>query len=94
MFYTDEDVTPSVKLAEEIFGKNGNMLTGRNVINNAAIATREFGKLWYGDIDLFSGNFEQNALELSRRIGQTIYVFDIDRNNFNYSSALHTFTAQ
>lgn len=91
MFYTDEDVTPSVKMAEEIFGKNGNMIPGRNVINNAAIATREFGKLWYGDIDLFDGNFEQKATDLSQRIGQTVYVFDMDRNNFDYNNALHTF---
>lgn len=92
MFYTEEDVMLSVKTAEKMFGKNGNMIAGKNVINNAAIATREFGKLWYGDIDLFDGSFKQTVTEFSRKIGQTVYVFDTDRNNFDYDNALHKFT--
>lgn len=91
MFYTEEDVLPSVKIAEEMFGKNGSMITGKNVITNAAIATKEFGKLWYGDIDLFDGNFEQKGAEFSRKIGQTVYVFGTDRSNFDYHNALHIF---
>jgi len=50
MFYTAEDVQPAVNAAVKMFGPQGRMETGKNVLYNAYIFTREFGKLWYGDI--------------------------------------------
>jgi len=51
MFYTTEDVEPIAKVAVEMFGPVGNMLEGKNVTKNVLIGTREFGKIWYGDVD-------------------------------------------
>jgi hypothetical protein len=50
MFYSAEDIQPAVDLAAKVFGTVGNMTTGKNVLYNVSVATREFGKLWYGDI--------------------------------------------
>lgn len=53
MFYTEEDVQPAVTAAEQIFGKPGSMDYGKNVLYNVHVFTREFGKLWYGDVSAF-----------------------------------------
>ena len=58
MFYTEDDVQPVVNVAVEMFGPNGNMLDGKNVTKNVIIGTKEFGKIWYGDVD---GNVEYIA---------------------------------
>jgi hypothetical protein len=85
MFYTEEDVQPVVTLAEKLFGKVGNMSMEKNTLYNVSIATREFGKLWYGDI---SGNLTNtdvlvNSLtELSKFTQQKIYILD-DQFDFN-----------
>jgi len=51
MFYTEEDVQPIAQIAVEMFGPNGNMLEGKNISRNVIIGTKEFGKIWYGDVD-------------------------------------------
>ena len=50
MFYTAEDVQPAVNAAVKMFGPQGRMDTGKNVFYNASVFTKEYGKLWYGDI--------------------------------------------
>ena len=50
MFYTEEDVQPAVDMATELFGKIGNMSAEKNVLKNIAIFSKQYGKLWYGDI--------------------------------------------
>ena len=71
MFYTAEDVQPAVQVAVELFGPVGNMMEGKNVTKNVLIGTREFGKIWYGDIDGDLDFVNSLCLVLSQRIGQT-----------------------
>ena len=50
MFWQAEDVQPAVNAAVKMFGRQGRMDTGKNVFYNVSVFTREYGKLWYGDI--------------------------------------------
>jgi hypothetical protein len=89
MFYTEEDVQPAVTKATELFGPVGNIKMGNNVIRDTMIATREFGKIWYGDIDF--GNDPSRVLRehcriLSQKIGQKVYVFG-PHNQFAYTDS-------
>lgn len=85
MFYTEEDVQPAVDIAAELFGHPGRLIDGHKVMRNTSIATRQFGKLWYGDIDTTSTDLEATCIALSQRIGQDVYVFSED-SNFNYNA--------
>ena len=85
MFYTEEDVQPVVTLAEKLFGKVGNMSMEKNTLYNVSIATREFGKLWYGDIEgsiADTDTLVSKFSELSRFVNQKIYILD-DQFDFN-----------
>ena len=86
MFYNEDDVQPVVTIANEMFGKSGRMLDGKNVMRNVTLATREFGKFWYGDIDMFGVHPNIQFKNLSQRINQTVYVFN-NSNTFDYTTA-------
>ena len=76
MFWTDEDIQPSVDLAEKIFGKGDQ--------SNVFLFTREFGKIWQGSLDL---NKEcKNKIEmLAATINKRVYLV----NEFNYKNPLY-----
>lgn len=75
MFYTEEDVTPAVQVATELFGPVGNMLeAGRFVTQNVIIGTREFGKLWYGDVEGTVDYVNELCEILSKRINQQVSI--------------------
>ena len=75
MFYTEEDVTPAVQVATELFGPVGNMLEGgRFVTQNVIIGTREFGKLWYGDVEGTVDYVNELCEILSKRINQQVSI--------------------
>lgn len=77
MFYTEEDVTPAVQTACELFGPVGNMLpTSRFVIQNVMIGTKEFGKIWYGDVEGTIDYVKELCEILSKRINQRVMVVD------------------
>jgi len=76
MFYTIEDVQPVVQVATELFGPVGNMIYGKNVTKNVLIGTREFGKIWYGDVEGDVEFITGLCSVLSQRIGQTAMVVD------------------
>ena len=76
MFYNAEDIQPVVDVAVELFGKNGAMLEGKHVSKNVIIGTREFGKLWYGDVDGDTDFINGLCSVLSQRIGHTAMVVD------------------
>lgn len=76
MFYTAEDVQPAVQVATELFGPAGTMMEGKNVTKNVLIGTREFGKIWYGDVDGDVDFINGLCGVLSQRIGQTVMVVD------------------
>ena len=86
MFYDEIDVQPAVDAAAEMFGTSGRMLDGKNVMRNVALATREFGKIWYGDIDMFDANPNIQFKNLSQRINRTVYVFN-NSDVFDYTTA-------
>lgn len=73
MFYTAEDVNPAVAAATEVFGKVGSMLEGKNVLYNITIATREYGKLWYGDLEMSTEELHNKCKTLGQKIGQKVY---------------------
>jgi hypothetical protein len=72
MFYTEEDVEPVAKVAVEMFGPNGNMLDGKNVTKNVFIGTKEFGKIWYGDVDGDAQFVTDMCTAMSTRINMTV----------------------
>ena len=76
MFYTDEDVQPAVDVACELFGPNGNMMEGKNVLKNIHIGTFEYGKIWYGDVEGDTDYILNMCVVLSKRIGVTALIVD------------------
>jgi hypothetical protein len=75
MFYTEEDVTPAVQIAVELFGPVGNMLQeSRFVTRDVIIGTREFGKLWYGDVEGTVDYVNELCEILSKRINQQVSI--------------------
>lgn len=73
MFYNDEDVQPMVDFAEQLLGKSGRMEYGQGVAYNICLATREFGKIWYGDTSLSDVTISQICETLGKRFGQSVY---------------------
>ncbi len=87
MFWTEEDVQPAVNKAVELFGPAGRMFYEKNVRHNMSLATREFGKIWYGDIDMDDTTFIAKCAALSAEIKQAVYVFTAE-NTYDYSTAI------
>ena len=81
MFYVDEDVVSAVKEATRIFGTVGNIdINSDKKYMNVSICTRQFGKIWYGDISKQS--IPELLNTLSKSIQQKAYILD-DRFDFN-----------
>jgi hypothetical protein len=76
MFYTEEDVEPIVKIAVEMLGPSGNMLEGKNVTKNVTIGTKEFGKIWYGDVDGSVEYVTDMCTAMSKRINMRVAQVD------------------
>ena len=75
MFYTEEDVEPVVQIATELFGPVGNMLeAGRFVTMNVIVGTKEFGKVWYGDVAGTIDYVTELCEIMSKRTGQQVIV--------------------
>ena len=76
MFWTGEDIQPSVDLAEKIFGKSTQ--------SNTFLFTREFGKIWQGSLHL---NKEcKNKIEmLAATINKRVYLV----NECDYKNPLY-----
>lgn len=70
MFYSEEDIQPAVTAAEKVFGVQGSMDYGKNVLYNVNIFTREFGKVWYGDVSAF--DVSDKLKELSAMINTPV----------------------
>jgi hypothetical protein len=73
MFYTDEDVQPAYDLAVKLFGPHNRYEhDNRNAHKNVCIMTREYGKLWFGDLEL-NEETRENLEKLSVTINQKVY---------------------
>jgi len=84
MFYTEEDLSTAANQAVNVFGRNGVYRVGKNIEASVSIATREFGKIWYGDMD--RNTLDTACNMLSERLNQRVYLFNQD-NEFNFNSA-------
>lgn len=81
MFYTEDDVTPAVNEAVKIFGEVGLMHYDTGHMKNQNIVTKEFGKVWYGDVDINTA--DSMCVALSKAIGKTVYMLPQDSWEFN-----------
>jgi len=90
MFWRNEDVQPAVDLAVKLFGPNNYMEHhNRNAYRNMSIMTREFGKLWFGDMEL-NEQTKENMEKLSVTINQRVYF----TRDFNVDNALYVTTSK
>lgn len=74
MFYTAEDIQPAVNAAVKIFGSQGHMDAGKNVLYNVSVFTKEYGKLWYGDIS--KDGLEEKLRMLRASVNMNISLVD------------------
>ena len=86
MYWTSEDIQPSVDLAEKLFGKSGIYSSNKDVTHsNVFLLTREFGKLWQGRLDL--NKESKNKIEmLAATINKRVYLV----NEYDYKNPLYT----
>ena len=86
MYWTSEDIQPSVDLAEKLFGKSGIMASNSDTTHsNVFLLTREFGKLWQGSVR-FDQKFKDSMEMLSDTINKKVYL----TNGFDYDNAIYT----
>lgn len=86
MFYSEEDVQPAVTQATMIFGQVGRIDPAAE-FKNVSVATKQFGKLWYGDV--FAHDLDTNIRLLHATVGQQIFIF-LNDNDFNYTKITPT----
>ena len=86
MYWTSEDIQPSVDLAEKLFGKSGIMASNSDTTHsNVFLLTREFGKIWQGSVR-FDQKFKDSMEMLSDTINKKVYL----TNGFDYDNAIYT----
>ena len=90
MYWTSEDIQPSVDLAEKLFGKSGIMASNSDTTHsNVFLLTREFGKLWQGSVN-FDQKFKDSMEMLSDTINKKVYL----TNGFDYDNPIHVTTTK
>ncbi len=72
MFWRGEDVQPAIESAEKLFGPS-NQYLHNTPYKNVSIMSREFGKLWFGDVEL-TDKFKEKMEMLSVTINQKLYL--------------------
>lgn len=72
MFWTEEDVQPVVDMTTELFGPVGSMTTEKNAILNVVIFSKQYGKLWYGDIEDTMDGVIQKCGMVSQKFNITV----------------------
>ena len=86
MYWTSEDIQPSVDLAEKLFGKSGIYSSNEDTTHsNVFILTREFGKLWQGSVRV-DQKFKDSMELLSDTINKKVYL----TNGFDYDDPIYT----
>ena len=86
MYWTSEDIQPSVDLAEKLFGKSVIIASNSDTTHsNVFLLTREFGKLWQGSVR-FDQKFKDSMEMLSDTINKKVYL----TNGFDYDNAIYT----
>lgn len=69
MFWSEEDVQPAVDMTTEMFGTVGNMSAEKNVLKNVVIFSKQYGKLWYGDVEDTLDNVQNKCNQISQKFG-------------------------
>ena len=86
MYWTSEDIQPSVDSAEKLFGKSGTYSSSSDTTHsNVFLLTREFGKLWQGSVK-FDQKFKDSVEMLSDTINKKVYL----TNGFDYDNPIYT----
>lgn len=88
MYYQDEeDVGRANVIAERKLGQRGKYAPRTmNGMINAYVGTREFGTIWYGDIENIN-EISTTLREISREIGQRVYLMNTP---FSFNNAIMT----
>jgi hypothetical protein len=76
MYFTADDIQPTVDVIAATLGTQGIMLEGRVVSKNVILGTPQFGKLWYGDVDGDLEYVHNICGILSQRTGQRVSIVD------------------
>jgi hypothetical protein len=86
MFHTEEEINPAVNHARKLFGMVGRYAEWKSDKRywNVSIATREYGKLWYGDI-VHTENLMADLNALSKVLNQKVYLLD---DQYSFQNAL------
>jgi hypothetical protein len=88
MYWTSEDIQPSVDLAEKLFGKSGIYSSNEDTTHsNVFILTREFGKLWQGSVK-FDQKCKDSMEMLSDTINRKVYL----TNGYDYNNSIYETT--
>jgi hypothetical protein len=72
MFYTEEDVQPVVDMTTELFGTVGSMSAEKNVLKNIVIFSKQYGKLWYGDIEDQMENIHTKCNQIAQKFSISV----------------------
>ena len=87
-----------MKKIEEVLGIPGKMISGSKslyrkhypdnmVVFNSNLCTREYGKIWYGDIDITRS--KDDLIRVSEILGRDIYIlYEMDARFENEDSPL------
>lgn len=73
MFWIEEDVQPAIDSAVKLFGPPNQYSNEVGCWKNVSIISEQYGKLWFGDIDL-TDEIKQKLEMLSVTINQKIYL--------------------
>ena len=82
MYYAAEDILPAVQAAEKLFGISGNMDQDAG-LKNYTLATRKFGKIWYGDIAGSRKEVNAKCIQLAEIIGEQVWLNAQDEHGLN-----------
>lgn len=74
MFWTKEDVDHIGQILSDVLGPQGNLIEGKRVTKNVIVATNEYGKLWYGDIEGDAEYISGLCSVLTKRVGKEVFV--------------------
>jgi|TARA_Y100001963_G_scaffold155429_1_gene246542 hypothetical protein len=89
MFWTDEDIQPAFELTGKLFGPHNRYEHNINAYRNLTIMTRQYGKLWFGDLEL-NDHTRENLEKLSVTINQRVYLV----KGLDWQDALYTTTSK
>lgn len=83
MFWNEEDIQPTVTMAEQVFGKQGQYQLSPFVY--VSVETAKFGTIWYGDVSGTTARVKELAEKLAGKLGDKITVRDLATSNILFN---------